>query len=283
MGGHDPTGRRMRPDRKESLAPFSFCGIVPPMHAPSLEHVAVILVEPQNPGNIGMVCRAMANFGASDLRLVNPCAHLHPEARKFAVAANHLLGQARLFTDLAAAIADLPLTVATTRRTGRLRGELLDIAEVPGLQSELPTGGRLGLVFGREDAGLTSEEVALCSRAATVATAAEVGSLNLAQAVLLFLHELARIPVTSGEPAPLEPPTAGEMEALFRQIEQLLTRVAFLNPDRPEGVMNTLRRIHHRAGLDRRELAVLRGIWSQLEWSVNDWRGRKRSEGKAEK
>lgn len=249
------------------------------MHVPSLEHVVVILVEPQNPGNIGMVCRAMANFGARDLRLVNPCAHLHPEARKFAVAANHLLGQARLFPDLTAAIADLPLTVATTRRTGRLRGELLDITEVPGLQAELPPEGRLGLVFGREDAGLTSEEVALCSRAATVATAREIGSLNLAQAVLLFLHELARIPATPGEPSPLEPPSAGEMEALFRQIEQLLSRIAFLNPAHPEGVMNTLRRLHHRAGLDRRELAVLRGIWSQLEWSVNDWRGRKRGEG----
>ncbi|HEY7745975.1 MAG TPA: RNA methyltransferase [Desulfuromonadales bacterium] len=249
------------------------------MNTPSLDHVAVILVEPQNPGNIGMVCRAMANFGASDLRLVNPCAHLHPEARKFAVAANHLLGQARLFSDLASAIADLQLTVATTRRTGRLRGELLDIAAVPGLQAELPPGGRLGLVFGREDAGLTSEEVALCSRAASVATAAEVGSLNLAQAVLLFLHELSRLPARPLSPEPAEPPNAAELEALFRQIEHLLSRIAFLNPAHPEGVMNTLRRLHHRAGLDRRDLAILRGMWSQLEWSVNDWRGRKRGEG----
>lgn len=264
---------------KERLASVAVCGMVPPMHTPALEHVAVILVEPQHPGNIGMVCRAMANFGASDLRLVNPCPHLHPEARKFAVAANHLLGQAKLFPNLSAALGDLHITVATTRRTGRLRGELLDIAEVPRLQEMLPAGQRLGLVFGREDVGLTSEEVALCSHAATVATTAEVGSLNLAQAVLLFLHELARAPVygaSSEEVA--EVPTAAEMEALFRQIERLLGRVAFLNPNRPEGVMNTLRRLHHRAGLDKRDLAVLRGMWSQLEWSVNDWRGRKRGE-----
>jgi tRNA/rRNA methyltransferase len=249
------------------------------MNIPTLLHVAVILVEPQNPGNIGMVCRAMANFGACDLRLVNPCAHLHPEARKFAVAANHLLGQAKLFADLASAIADLQLTVATTRRSGRLRGELLDIAEVPGLQTTLLPDGRMGLVFGREDAGLTSEEVALCSHAATVATTAEVGSLNLAQAALLFLHELARDTARTTSHGVAEPPSTAEMEALFRQIEHLLDRIAFLNPNRPEGVMNTLRRIHHRAGLDRRELAILRGMWSQLEWSANDWRGRKRGEG----
>ena len=249
------------------------------MHTPSLEHVAVILVEPQHPGNIGMVCRAMANFGASELRLVNPCAHLHPEARKFAVAANHLLGQASVFPDLAAALGDLHTTVATTRRAGRLRGELLDIAEVPRLQKMLTAGQRMGLVFGREDAGLTSEEVALCSHAATVATAPGVGSLNLAQAVLLFLHELSRDPGIAVNPeGTRETPSASEMEALFRQIEMLLDRIAFLNPNRPEGVMNTLRRLHHRAGLDKRDLAILRGMWSQLEWSVNDWRGRKRGE-----
>jgi len=249
------------------------------MHSPALAHVAVVLVEPQNPGNIGMVCRAMANFGASDLRLVNPCQHLHAEARKFAVAASPLLGQARLFPGLAEAIVDLPLAVATTRRRGRLRGKLLDISAVPALQAELPPKGKMGLVFGREDAGLTSDEVALCSHAATVETAAGVGSLNLAQAVLLFLHELARkqAVVPQGEGGQ-EVPEGGEMEALFRQMEQVLARIAFLNPGRPEGVMHSLRRIHHRAGLDRRELAILRGIWSQLEWSINDWRGRKRGE-----
>jgi tRNA/rRNA methyltransferase len=249
------------------------------MNTLSLPYVAVVLVEPQSPGNIGMVCRAMANFGASDLRLVNPCPHLHPEARKFAVAANHLLGEARLYPDLASALADLQLTVATTRRGGRLRGELLDIAAVPALAAGLPQEGRLGLVFGREDAGLTSEEVALCSYAATVATAAEVGSLNLAQAVLLFLFELSRGRNSVPLPMPAAaPPAQGEMEALFGQMEEILTRIAFLNPRHPEGVMNTLRRILHRAGLDARDLALLRGMWSQIGWSIRDWRGRKRGE-----
>jgi tRNA/rRNA methyltransferase len=248
------------------------------MSTPSLPHVAVILVEPQSPGNIGMVCRAMANFGAADLRLVNPCPHLHPEARKFAVAANHLLGEARLYPGLAMAIADLQLTVATTRRSGRLRGELLDITALPSLAEGLPPAGRLGLVFGREDAGLTSEEVALCSHAATVATAAEVGSLNLAQAVLLFLFELARSSRPHRAPTAVPSPGQGEMEALFRQMETVLTRIAFLNPSRPEGVMNTLRRLHHRAGPDTRDLALLRGMWSQIAWSIRDWRGRKRGQ-----
>jgi tRNA/rRNA methyltransferase len=248
------------------------------MPTPSLEQVAVVLVEPQNPGNIGMVCRAMANFGARDLRLVNPCAHLHPEARKFAVGANYLLGEARVFPDLFSAVSDLHITVATTRRGGRLRGELLDIGQIPSLQSLLPPAGKLGLVFGREDAGLTSEEVSLCSHAATVATAEGVGSLNLSQAVLLFLFELGRHPSGDGGEES-KTPTQGEYQGLFAQMEEVLTRIAFLNPSRPEAAMNRLRQILHRARPDREELALLRGMWSQLEWSINDWRGRKRGGG----
>lgn len=245
--------------------------------SPFAEDVAIILVEPQSPGNIGMVCRAMANFGFVDLRLVNPCDHLHPEARKFAVAAHPLLGSARVFPDLASAIADLRLSVATTRRGGRLRGELLDLARVPELRRSLSAGGRMGLVFGREDAGLTSDEVALCSHAATIATSTEVGSLNLAQAVLLFIHELARQPATPGKEV-RERSELGELEGLFGQMENILARIAFLNPKRPQVVMNSLRRIHQRAALDVRELRMLRGMWSQIDWSCRDWRGRKRGE-----
>jgi tRNA/rRNA methyltransferase len=86
----------------------------------------IVLCGPQIPGNVGAVARAMANFGLSDLRLVNPCDHLAEEARMFAAGATQLLESARIFPDLAAAISDLQITVATTRREGRLRGRLLD-------------------------------------------------------------------------------------------------------------------------------------------------------------
>ena len=92
-----------------------------------------------------------------------------------------------MFPDLRSAVADLHITVGTTRRKGRLRGDLMDISHVPRLLQPLSSSQTFGLVFGREDSGLTSDEVALCSHAATVTTASEVGSLNLAQAVLLFV------------------------------------------------------------------------------------------------
>lgn len=246
---------------------------------PPLEQLAVILVEPHSPGNIGMVCRAMANFGATDLRLVNPCQHLHPEAHKFAVFAKDLLGQARVFPDLGAAMADLHLTVATTRRGGRLRGEPMAAAEAPRLTAGLPPGARFGLVFGREDAGLTSAEVALCTATSTIPTLAATGSLNLAQAVLVYLYEFSRGAAAVVPPAEVaEIPTQEEVEAMFAQMESLLARIGFLNPASPEVRSGQLRQLLRRASPSREEVGLLRGLWQQLAWSVNDWRGRRRGE-----
>ncbi len=242
--------------------------------------LSVILVEPQHPGNIGMVCRAMANFGLHDLRLVNPCPHLHPEAAKFAVFAKPLLGKAQLFDDLPSALADLSVTCATTRRLGRLRGPLLDIAALPPLLPPLDGAERVGIVFGREDAGLTTDEVALCRHAVTIPTTAQDGSLNLAQAVLLSLYELCR-PERPAAPAAnvetsIELPPQAEFDGLFAQMEEVLDRIAFLNPSKPQGAMNALRQLVHRSSPDRREIALLRGVWAQLASSINDWRGRRR-------
>jgi tRNA/rRNA methyltransferase len=154
------------------------------------KQVAIVLVEPQNPGNIGMVCRAMKNMGLFDLRLVNPCPVDHPEAVKFAVSAKDMLGKAALFPTLAAALADVPISVATTRRHGKYRQEIFMPDEIA--DKILADGGVNGaaIVFGRDDSGLTTDEVALCRWQATIPTGNEFGSLNLAQAVLIFCYEL---------------------------------------------------------------------------------------------
>jgi tRNA/rRNA methyltransferase len=241
-----------------------------------MQMLTIILVEPQQPGNIGMVCRAMANFGVSELRLVNPCEYRHPEARKFAVAAGQLLDGAKVFATLAEALADLQLSVATTRRSGRFRGELLDSSELPQRLAALPTDSKIGLVFGREDAGLTSEEVASCSLAATVATSSEQGSLNLAQAVLLFLYELSRQQIKPTELEKRELPQQAELDGLFQQIDDVLERIAFSNPSRPEAVRHRVRQLFNRIGPDKGEVAFLRGMWSQIASSVNNWVGRRR-------
>src|SRR6266540_6078360 len=125
------------------------------------DNIAVVLVEPQNPGNIGMVCRAMKNMGLTQLRLVNPCQYDHPEARKFAVWAKDLLQTAQVFSSLQEALVDSHHSVATTRRHGKYRQEIFTPMElVPKILPDLESR-KAALVFGREDNGLTTEEVSL--------------------------------------------------------------------------------------------------------------------------
>lgn len=238
--------------------------------------VSIVLVETQSPGNIGMVCRAMMNMGLTDLRLVNPCRVDHPEALKFAVSAKELLFKARIFPTLAEALADAPLSVATTRRHGKYRQEIMTPDEVVRSAAEHLPANRCAFVFGREDSGLTTDEVALCRWQATIPTGSDYGSLNLAQAVLLFCYEIHR-GLGSSTDAAMERvlANAAMTETMFGQMEETLLRIGFLNPENPAHLMRTFRRIFARAMLDEREVSVIRGMLSQIDWAADNFQGRK--------
>jgi tRNA/rRNA methyltransferase len=240
-------------------------------------NITVILVEPQSPGNIGMTCRAMKNMGFYQLRLVNGCDRFHPEALKFAVAARDLLETAQVFPDLASAIADCTLSVGTTRRHGKYRQEILTPTEVARRFREMvSTDCRGALVFGREDNGLTTAELSLCRWHATIPTSDDYGSLNLAQAVLLFCYEII-LAGESQDGRSQEIATSAEMETFFTHLHDSMKKIGFLNEQNPDHIIRTLRRIFFRANLDSREVTVLRGMLTQIDWASSAFDGRKRS------
>ena len=241
----------------------------------TLDTLTVILVEPQSPGNIGMVCRAMKNMGLSRLRLVAGCDHLHPEALKFAVSAKDLLEQAAIFGSLADALADISTSVATTRRSGKYRQELLSPPQAA--QALLSGPGLAALVFGREDHGLSTAELSLCSLQATIPSSSEYGSLNLAQAVLIFCYELFGASASETATPQRTPAPSAEMEPLFSHMEQTLLRIGHLNPQNPDHIMRSLRRMFFRAGLDSREVGILRGMFSQIDWAAGNFSDRKKT------
>jgi tRNA/rRNA methyltransferase len=235
------------------------------------ERVSIILVEPQSPGNVGMVCRAMKNMGFRDLRIVRGCRTDHSDARRLAVSARDLLDGAVRFDSLEQALADVEISVATTRRLGKYRQEVMNPDEVAARLSQRMGSGRSAFVFGREDNGLTTHELSLCRWQATIPASDDYGSLNLAQAVLIFCYELTR---GLRERAPAvqarELSDTHEMEALFNHMEKTLLDIGFLDPSNPAHLMRTLRRILSRAELDSREVAVLRGVMSQVAWAAGD-------------
>lgn len=244
----------------------------------AVENIAIVMVEPQSPGNIGMVCRAMKNMGLSRLRLVNGCDRFHPESLKFAVSAKDLLEQAELFSDLPSALADCRLTVGTTRRHGKYRQEILSPPEVAGLlKAQAGPGCRAAIVFGREDSGLTTDELALCRWHATIPSSAEYGSLNLSQAVLIFCYELGKAADSPGGGRQEPMAVSADMESMFCQMDACLQKIGFLNEQNPGHIMRSLRRIFFRSELDIREVAILRGMLTQIDWASSGFDGRKRS------
>ncbi|NLV24859.1 MAG: RNA methyltransferase [Deltaproteobacteria bacterium] len=234
----------------------------------NLENLLVVLVEPQGALNIGSVARVMMNFGLSGLRLVRPQVdHLGEDGRRMALKALRILEEAALFETLEEALADCQMTFGTTRRFGKYRQDFLHPDEAAGKLLPILVCGRAALVFGREDKGLTTTELDLCRRLITIPVAAEFPSLNLAQAVAVCLYEVSRAAHRDrGKNHDRRLAAGEEVEEMFRHMGHALLESGFLNPQNPHHLMHTLRRILGRAGLDSRDVRILRGLWQHVEW-----------------
>jgi len=234
-----------------------------------LDNLCVVLVAPQGDLNIGSVCRVMANFGVSTLRLVAPQTdHLSDAARRMAVKAGVLLEQAEIYPDLPAALADTTLAIGTTRRFGKYREDLLNPDQAATGLLPLAEKGRVALVFGREDKGLLTEELDLCQWLMTIPTSDELGSMNLAQAVAVSLYEVYQ---TAGR---LAGKRSGRkrlasnktLEGMYRHMRQSLLDIEYLDPQNPDHILRSFRRVFGRAGLNDREVRIIQGLWSRIDW-----------------
>ncbi len=235
------------------------------------DSASIILVEPSLAVNVGAVARAMKNMGFARLRLVQPggtSKHLSDPARRMSAGSEEILEQAQVFPALDEALADIHLAAGCTARRGQGRTPLLTPRGLSEYVSRLGPETRLGLVFGREDRGLTNAELDLCNLVVTVPTAREHTSLNLAQAVLLVCYEL-RIGATARAPRMRgrgRPATSEEMEGLYRHAREVLLRIGFLDRQNPDRILRVLRRILGRAVPNSREISILRGILRQMDW-----------------
>lgn len=225
---------------------------------------AVVLVRPQEEGNVGAVARAMANYGLERLILVEPAPALGEVARAFAVHAGEILERAERRADLGAAIEGFGRVVATTAARDRQWPErLLAPRELAGRLAADPPGTSTALVFGRESSGLTNEELAAASLLVRIPAAATQPILNLAQAVLLVAYELwlgRGAPGAADAPADEPRATGGELAGLYEHLGSVLREARFARDSSFAGVERDLRRLVARAEPTRREVTVLRGV-----------------------
>lgn len=237
------------------------------------EGPAIVLVEPQLGENIGMVARAMANFGLAELRLVSPRdGWPNPKAEAAASGATYILEGARVFSSVADALADRQYVVATTARQREGFKTVLGPVDAARRLRALPDAARQGaILFGRERFGLNNEEVGLADDIVTFPVNPAFASLNLAQAVLLMGYEWMKSGLTSESDTPFAGPEfeaapKEELFGLFDQLEQALeSRGYFRPPERKPVQVENYRAVLTRPGFSSEEIRVLRGIVSSLD------------------
>lgn len=240
-------------------------------NAQLLDNIRIVLVNTSHQGNIGSAARAMKTMGLSDLVLVDPVEAPQSHASALAAGATDILGSARIVPTLAEAIADCPLVIATSARSRTLDWPMLTPREMGQQALQESARGKVALVFGRENSGLTNEELQQSQFHVHIPTNPVYSSLNLAMAVQTLSYEVRLAWLASDSGASLlqqntpDYPETVDMERFYTHLEESLSASGFIIRQHPGQVMNKLRRLFSRARPDTNELNILRGMLSTFD------------------
>jgi TrmH family RNA methyltransferase len=235
----------------------------------NLDHLRVVLVGTRNPLNMGAAARAMSNFGAQRLRVVNPYQVAFREARS-AVDAAELLSNAEEFRSVADAVEDCRLVVGTTAAGRReLRHRLLRLeAGARAIRRRL-TAGPVALLFGSEKVGLSNVDLSHCDWLMRIPTRAQHGSMNLGQAVAVCLYELVRAGKTSREKNQTTPAKAAELEMITQLLFGVLRSSGYVKPRLVASTEENVRRMVRRMRLNSNDAEVWLGMLRQIMWKLD--------------
>ncbi len=230
----------------------------------------IVLVNPSHPGNIGAAARAIKNMGFHEMALVKPRRALSHEAYARAAGADDILDNALLFDDLAAALADCQLCFGSSARAPVDPHAQHDPRSAASLISQLDPNLKVALVFGREHAGLTNDELRLCQYHIQIPCNPEFSSLNLGAAVQLICYEVHVALTTPTTPINIDFDYApqADLTRYYQHLEETLSQLNFLKQDNPRQLIPKLQRIYQRAQLSTSEVHLLRGILTAVQKKI---------------
>lgn len=225
-----------------------------------LNNVRVILSHTSHPGNIGAAARAMKTMGLSQLYLINPRFFPDAQATAMAAGADDVLANAVVCASLDEALQGVVFVAGMSARVRDISQEVFAPREAMPLvmqQAQQP----VALLFGTEMSGLSNEELARCHLMVRIPVNPDFTSLNIAASVQLVSYEL-RLAAGQGDCGAPEvtPAPAEHVEGFFRQLEEALIEIGFLNSKHPTKLLHKLRRLYARARLEPEEINILRGI-----------------------
>jgi len=239
------------------------------MPGANMDNVAVILVQPQIPENIGSTARAMHNMGLSRLILIDPkncdpCRILKTATGSSAT----LIKKMEIYQDLREGLRPFNYLVGTTARTGSLRPTMAQPRLLARRLVLLSQNNLVGILFGPEDRGLSNQQLRHCHMTLTIPTAS-FSSLNLAQAVMIICYEIFM--GLHGDSREVVPRLANsfELEGMYDHLREVLLKIGFINPQNPEHWIGNIRRFLSRFPLRAREVRIIRGVCRQIDWYVS--------------
>ena len=228
--------------------------------------IRIVLLQTSHPGNIGAVARAMKNMCLQDLWLVAPRRFPDAEATARASGADDVLAGARVCASLDEALAGCRLVIGTSARSRTVEWPLLDPRQCAETALAAAGEGPVALLFGRENSGLTNEELDRCRHLVHIPSNPDYNSLNLAMAVQVLAYEIL---MASGDlraaTRPRQPATADRFEGLMNHIADTLKDIRYADVRHSPKLMRRLRRLFLRAEPDDDEINILRGVLSAAQ------------------
>lgn len=226
----------------------------------SFPDLHVILVDPENPGNVGFTARVMANFGVSKLRIVGEDVRDNQYARMFSVHAEWILDESENFDDLDSALSDIDVAWAGTAKTGSNHSVTRALVPLSELPDPLSRVGKVALVFGRESIGLTNDEMGLCDLHFIIPTSNDYKSMNLSHAVSVVLYSLFTnfAPEEPRTPTEQRAATYDEREQVCIFFDELVEKTRIKEFRKPIA-KQVFRNLVGRAYMTGREIATLTG------------------------
>jgi len=234
-----------------------------------LNSVKVVLVGTTHPGNIGATARAMKNMGILDLALVEPKEFPSDVATFRSKAAKDILEKASVHTSLEEAISECELVVGTSARGRTVPWPVLNPREAAEEMHKSSLNGKVAIVFGREDRGLTNEELGLCNFHVHIPSDPEYSSLNLSQAVQILAYEIRLSYLqdrhVNEEYWDVELANNEQTERLINHMDELMQEVDFYDVENPRKLLVRVRRFFKRSKIDVMEANIFRGLFATIQ------------------
>lgn len=235
-----------------------------------LDKISVVLIGTSHPGNIGSAARAMKVMGLTNLVLVDPACEIDAKSLALAAGAADVVTNAKIVKTLDEAIADCGLVIGASARPRTLDWPMLDPREM-GVKAVIEGQKHpIALVFGRENSGLTNDELQKCHFHVFIPANPDYSSLNLAMAVQTLSYEIRMsfLATTTYPEQTEEYPLSEDLEGMIKHLEDTLIDTRFIVPAHPGLVMAKLRRFFNRARPEVAELRMWRGVLSSIQKSL---------------